>query len=217
MMALRPQSCGCDYAPLLKHNRHLRTSTPLAAHAKQARPQPTLQMALAAVPAARRMRDRARDALSDVIGGTSTPLRTLAVTALDRHYRVTAAADVDRVARTLFDALAQMNGRLLSARAWLRQGADEGFATTPYPRDGHTYIDLGYAIAGPLIRPTILIHEAFHDLSETHQDYGGNPARDQGAAYHRNDTQTQLVNAYAMSQFVLHIHLGQERILGDTE
>src|SRR5688572_23894542 len=134
MMALRPQSCGCDYAPLLKHNQHLRTSTPLAAHAKQARPQPTLQMALAAVPAARRMRDRARDALSDLIGGTSTPLRTLAVTALDRHYRVTAAADVDRVARTLFDALAQMNGRLLSARAWLRQGADEGFATTPYPR-----------------------------------------------------------------------------------
>jgi hypothetical protein len=66
-------------------------------------------------------------------------------------------------------------------------------------------------VAGRLLRPTILIHEAFHDLSDFNQDFGGNPAKDQAVKYHQNDTNTQLQNAYAMSQFVLHINEGQEK------
>lgn len=180
-------------------------------------PQSTLDMALAAVPAASAMRLAAREALDDVIAGAATPRRALGLAALDRHYKVTAGPDLDRVAREVRNNLAQVSSRLLSARAWLRQGTSGGFADTPTPRDGHTYINLDYGVAGTLLRPTILIHEAFHDIADTNQDFGGNPVVDQGARYHRNDTATQLQNAYAMSQFVLHIHVGQERFLGDTE
>ena len=180
-------------------------------------PQSTLDMALAAVPAASAMRLAAKEALDDVISGAATPRRTLGLAALDRHYKVSAAPDLDRVARAVRNSLAQVSSRLLSARAWLRQGTSGGFADTPTPRDGHTYINLDYGVAGTLLRPTILIHEAFHDIADTNQDFGGNPVVDQGARYHRNDTATQLQNAYAMSQFVLHIHVGRERFLGDTE
>lgn len=180
-------------------------------------PQSTLDMALAAVPAASAMRLAAREALDDVIAGAPTPRRTLGLAALDRHYKVSAAPDIDRVAREVRNNLAQVSSRLLSARAWLRQGTGGGFADTPTPRDGHTYINLDYGVAGTLLRPTILIHEAFHDIADRNQDFGGNPVVDQGARYHRNDTATQLQNAYAMSQFVLHIHVGRERFLGDTE
>ena len=180
-------------------------------------PQSTLDMALAAVPDANGMRLAARMALDDVIAGAATPRRTLGLAALERHYKVTAAADIDRVANAVRNSLAQVSSRLLSARAWLRQGTVGGFADTPTPRDGHTYINLDYGTAGTLLRPTILIHEAFHDIVDTNQDFGGNPASDGGVRYHRNDTATQLQNAYAMSQFVLHIHVGHERILGDTE
>lgn len=180
-------------------------------------PQSTLDMALAAVPAASGMRLAAKEALDDVISGAATPRRTLGIAALARHYKVTEGRDVDRVAREVRNNLAQVSSRLMSARAWLRQGTNRGFADTPTPRDGHTYINLDYGVAGQLLRPTILIHEAFHDLADRNQDFGGNPVVDQGARYHRNDTNTQLQNAYAMSQFVLHIHVGQERFLGDTE
>jgi hypothetical protein len=74
-----------------------------------------------------------------------------------------------------------------------------------------------YSVAGRLLRPTILIHEAFHDLDVFNQDFGGNPASDQAAKYHLNDTRTQLQNCYAMSQFVLHISEEQEKILRDTD
>jgi hypothetical protein len=68
-----------------------------------------------------------------------------------------------------------------------------------------------------LLRPTILIHEAFHDLNDFNQDFGGNPAEDKAVKYHLNDTRTQLSNAYAMSQFVLHISEEQEKILNNTD
>ena len=74
-----------------------------------------------------------------------------------------------------------------------------------------------YSTGGRLMRPTILIHEAFHDLGDFNQDFGGNPAKDKGVKYHRNDTNTQLQNAYAMSQFVVHINEEQEKILEDTD
>lgn len=183
--------------------------------------QTTLEMALAAVPAASGMRDRARGVLNAVIDGGSTTGaaadRTLGTAALTRHYKVTAAPDIDRVAREVRNNLAQVSSRLLSARAWLRQGRSGGFADTPTPRDGHTYINLDYGVAGRFLRPTILIHEAFHDIADRHQDFGGNPVVDRGARYHRNDTATQLMNAYAMSQFVLHLNVGQELFLGDTD
>ncbi|MCU0626485.1 MAG: hypothetical protein MUF21_08370 [Gemmatimonadaceae bacterium] len=210
---------GCNYGPSgrVQHRQAFLGMPPWPGPLPPSGVQTTLDMALAAVPAARAMRDRAKVGLDDVIGGSSTPLAEVTRSALSRHYKVSAAPEVDRVARELRNALAQISGRLLSARAWLRQGQGGGFAETPQPRDGHSYIMRDYATAGILMRPTILIHEAFHDLSDTHQDFGGNPANDRGARYHRNDTVTQLRNAYAMSQFVLHVHAGEERILGDSE
>lgn len=179
--------------------------------------QSTLALALAAVPAASGMRDRARAVLNAVIDGGAVADRTLGLAALTRHYKVTAAPDIDRVAREVRNNLAQVSSRLLSARAWLRQGTSPGFADTPTPRDGHTYINLDYGVSGRFLRPTILIHEAFHDIADRHQDFGGNPVNDRGARYHLNDTATQLVNAYAMSQFVLHLNIGQEIFLGDSD
>ncbi len=179
--------------------------------------QSTLDMALAAVPAALTMRNKAKQALDELISGSNTKLSALCLEALKRHYKVSAAGDVDRVAREVRNSLAQVVSRLLSARAWLRQGTGGGFAETPTPRDGHTYIMQDYSVTGRLLRPTILIHEAFHDLDDFNQDSGGNPAKDQAAKYHLNDTRTQLKNPYAMSQFVLHISEEQEKILGDTD
>lgn len=178
----------------------------------------TLALALAAVPAANGMRERARDVLNAVIDGSGSAAdRTLGLAALTRHYKVTAGPDIDRVARQVRNNLAQVASRLLSARAWLRQGTSGGFADTPTPRDGHTYINLDYGVAQRFLRPTILIHEAFHDIADVHQDFGGNPVNDRGARYHLNDTATQLVNAYAMSQFVLHLNIGQEIFLNDSD
>ena len=163
------------------------------------------------------MRNNAKQALDELIAGSNTKLSALCLEALKRHYKVSAAAEIDRVAREVRNSLAQVASRLLSARAWLRQGRGGGFAETPTPRDGHTYIMQDYAVTGRLLRPTILIHEAFHDLSDFNQDFGGNPAKDGGVKYHLNDTRTQLTNAYAMCQFVLHISEEQEKILADTD
>jgi hypothetical protein len=152
-------------------------------------------MAFAAVPAALAMRNKARQAVSAVIDGSSTPEAALGSEALARHYKVTARQDIVDVARQVRDSIAEIASRLLSARAWLREGSSpQGFAETPQPRDGHTYILPNYAVAGPLMRPTILVHEAFHDLDGFNQDSGRNPANDQGAAYHKNDTKTQFRN-----------------------
>jgi len=213
---------GCDYTPAGQRKRKqfffafassgpelLNVSTPAA--------RSTLDMALAEVPAALTMRNKAKQALDDLIGSSNTKLSALCLEALKRHYKVSAANDVDRVASEVRNSLAQVASRLLSARAWLRQGQGGGFAETPTPRDGHTYIMQGYSVAGRLLRPTILIHEAFHDLSDFNQDFGGNPAKDRGAMYHLNATDTQLKNAYATSQFVLHISEEQEKILGDLD
>lgn len=177
----------------------------------------TLALALAAVPAASGMRNRARDVLNAVIDGGAEADRRLGFAALTRHYKVTTPPDIDRVARQVRNHLAQVSSRLLSARAWLIQGTTGGFADTPMPRDGHTRINLDYGVAGRFLRPTILIHEAFHDIADVHQDFGGNPVVDRGARYHLNDTATQLQNAYAMSQFVLHLNIGQEIFLNDGD
>jgi hypothetical protein len=213
---------GCDYAPVgrPKRKQHffafaasglelVNAGTPAASS--------TLDMALAAVPAALAMRNKAMQALDELTKASKTKLSALCLEALKRHYKVSAAADVDRVAREVRISLAKVTSRLLSARAWLRQGQGGGFAETPQPRDGHTYIMQGYSVAGRLMRPTILIHEAFHDLDRFNEDQGGNPAKDGGVKYHLNDTTTQLKNAYAMSQFVLHISEEQEKILNDTD
>jgi hypothetical protein len=219
--AIRKRS-GCDYVPAGKPKRKqfffafalsgpalLNVNTPVA--------QSTLDMALAAVPAALTMRNKAKQALDELIAGSNTKPSALCLQALKRHYKVSASADVDRVARAVRNSLAQVAGRLLSAKAWLRQGQGGGFAETPTPRDGHTYILQGYSVTGRLLRPTILIHEAFHDLSDFNTDFGGNPVKDGAVKYHRNDTDTQLKNAYAMSQFVLHISVEQEKLLDDTD
>ncbi len=214
---------GCDYTPAqsrLRKRFFFAFATPVLAQqiaVPASAPRPTLAIALDNVPLAITMRNKAREALNDVISQSNTPARTLGLAALTRHYKVTAPADIDRVAHDVRNSLAGVVSRLLSARAWLRQGQANGFAETPTPRDGHSYIMLGYASAGPLLRPTILVHEAFHDLDEFNQDFGGNPSNDNGAAYHANSTDIQLKNAYAMSQFVLHIHLGREKILNDNE
>lgn len=226
--------CGCTYTPAdggARKDHFFAFAIPVAVPgdssggtAKQLTgggTQTTLEMALAAVPAASGMRDRARGVLNAVIDGGSTAGvaadRALGLAALARHYKVTAAPDIDRVAREVRNNLAQVSSRLLSARAWLRQGRSGGFADTPTPRDGHTYINLDYGVAGRFLRPTILIHEAFHDIADRNQDFGGNPVVDRGARYHMNDTATQLMNAYAMSQFVLHLTIGQELFLGDSD
>lgn len=212
---------GCDYTPARqfkrKQNFFALASGPGLLNVSTRVAQPTLDIALAVVPTALSMRNKAKQALDELISSSNTKLGVLCLEALKRHYRVSAQADVDRVARQVRNSLAEIAGRLLSARAWLRQGKGGGFAETPQPRDGHTYIMADYASAGRLLRPTILIHEAFHDLSGFNEDFGGNPARDQAAAYNKNDTDTQLKNAYAMSQFVLHISEEQEKILGDTD
>jgi hypothetical protein len=221
--ARRVQS-GCDYTPaktrLLRKRFFFAIATPASLQPvglATSGPRPTLDLALDNVPVATTMRNKAREALNDLISQSNTPARALGLAALVLHYKATAAAEIDRVAHEVRNGLAGVLSRLLSARAWLRQGQGSGFAETPTPRDGHSYIQQGYASAGPLMRPTILIHEAFHDLDGFNQDFGGNPARDNGAAYHTNSTDIQLKNAYAMSQFVLHINLGHEKFLNDNE
>ncbi len=214
--------CGCDYTPAgePKRKRHFFAFASSGAgllNVNAPAVQSTLDMALAAIPTALMMRNKAKQALDELISGSNTKLSALCLEALKRHYKVSRAEDVDRVARKVRNSLAEVVSRLLSARAWLRQGKGGGFAETPQPRDGHTYIMANYSVAGRLLRPTILIHEAFHDLSGFNEDFGGNPVVDQAAKYHQNDTRTQLINAYAMSQFVLHISEEQEKILGDTE
>lgn len=221
-MAQRPSilyRCGCHYVPVAARQRiqpaFLADLHPLA---PTAGPQSLLAKAFAAVPTAIEMRNKAKDALTALIDGSPAAAATLCTQALGTHYKVTAKQDVINTARAVRNSLAQIAGRLASARAWLREDSSrDGFADTPQPRDGHSYILRGYAQAGDLLRPVILIHEAFHDLDAFNDDFGGNPARDQGAAYHQNSTAIQLQNAYAMSQFVLHIWVGQERILNDNE
>ena len=217
-----PKLSGCDYLPAGQSKRKdlffaFASSGPALFNVSAPTMQSTLDMAFEAVPAAIAMRNKAKQALDELIKGSNTKLSALCLEAIKRHYKVSAAEDVDRVARAVRNSLAEIVSRLLSARAWLRQGQGQGFAETPTPRDGHTFIMLGYSVAGRLLRPTILIHEAFHDLSDFNQDFGGNPATDQAVKYHQNDTNTQLKNAYAMSQFVLHISEEKEKILNDTD
>jgi len=94
-----------------------------------------------------------------------TPPRYAAFPGSRPHQLSAIAQDIIETAKQLRDFLAQMVSRLLSARAWLREGSttDTGFAQTP-DRDGHTYILPGYASAGRLMSPLVLIHESFHDL-----------------------------------------------------
>ncbi len=217
-----PKVSGCDYLPVgsLKTDQAfftLASLTPASSSLGASAGQTTLDIALATVPVALVMRNKARQALNDLIAGSKTALAVLGSDAVKRHYKVSAASDVDRVARAVRESLAGVVGRLLSPRAWLRQGQGSGFAETPEPRDGHCYIMLDYSKAGRLMRPTILIHEAFHDLDSFNLDFGGNPAIDRAAKYHRNPTSIQLKNAYAMSQFVLHINQGKETILADGD
>lgn len=120
-----------------RHGRRRRTAKVLAGA-----PQSTLDMALAAVPderhAARgqdgaRRRDRRRRHAVRRWGRR-----------LELHYKVTAAADIDRVANAATAGV--VSSRLFLARAW-RMGTVGGFADTPTPRDGHTYINLDYGTA----------------------------------------------------------------------
>jgi hypothetical protein len=213
---------SCDYIPAGQPKRKpyccaFALSGPVLLSDSAPAAQSTLDMALNAVPAALIMRNKAKQALHELISGSNTNLSGLCSEALKRHYKVSNKAGIDQVAHALQDSLAQVASRLLSARAWLRQGAGTGFAMTPQPRDGHSYILQGYSVAGRLLRPTILIHEAFHDLDIFNEDFGRNPASDRAVKYHQNDTRTQLRNAYATSQFVLHISEGQETILEDTD
>jgi hypothetical protein len=215
---------GCDYGPQGVAGYHLMFLALVPANdfvsaATTSGSQGPLDAALAAVPAAMDMRNKARDALNAVINQFGSADAVLGTQALGVHYKVSARPEVIATAQKLRNDLAQIAGRLLSARAWLRAGGGSSsvFAETPQPRDGHTDILPNYLLAGPLMRPLVLIHEAFHDLDGFNQDIGGNPARDKGTKYHQNDTTMQLKNAYGMSQFVLHINVGQERFLADNE
>ncbi|MCY2978476.1 MAG: hypothetical protein NTU79_07405 [Planctomycetota bacterium] len=223
MLGRKPlrKCCGCDYRPAGAPSRkpffvsfalsgsQLNVGAPSATS--------TLAIALATVPDAMKMRNKAKLALDDLVSGSNTTMSALCLVALKRHYKVSAVPDIDQVAREVRNSLAAITGRLLSARAWLQQGSGPGFAETPQPRDGHTYIMLDYPRTQGLLPPTILVHEAFHDLDQFNEDFGGNPVNDGAAKYHQNDTRTQLNNAFAMSQFVLHISEGQEKLLRDTD
>ena len=160
---------------------------------------------------------RARADLPQGLDGSGSDAAALGSQALALHFKVTARNDVVDTAKKLEGFLQRISAVLLVPKTVFRSGVGGGFAETPTPRDGHVYIQSGYLKAGKLMRPLILVHEAFHNLDDFHQDFGGNPAIDKGVRYHKNDAGTQMHNAYALSQFVLHIHEKKERFLEDNE
>jgi len=181
--------------------------------------QPTpLELAIAALPDAFRLIQESRIALRAVINNDSSDAATLGSQALTLHFKVTSGKDVLDTAKKVNEFIVRCAGVLIQQKFVLKAGVGgNAFAETPTPRNGKIFILPGYALAGQLMRPLVLVHEAFHSLNDFHQDFGGNPAIDQGALYHRNDIGTQLKNAFAISQFVLHIHEKKERFLGDNE
>jgi hypothetical protein len=120
---------GCDYTPVgqPKRRQHFfafASSGPPLSNVSAPAAQSTLDMALAVIPTALTMRNKAKQALDELISASNSKLSALCLEALKRHYKVSAAADVDHVAREVRNSLAQVASSLLSARAWLRQGKE---------------------------------------------------------------------------------------------
>ncbi len=218
---------GCDYAPKfssgLQLNFAFSDSGPqrsqlvggIGAGIPQPPPTP-LDLAIREVPRAFGLANKTLKALNAVIDNDGSAEAQLGSQAIVRHYKVTTPSEIVSTAKKVKALLLGVTDVLIQQKLVFKDGLGSGFAETPHPRR-RIFILPGYVVAGKIMRPLVLIHECFHFTDEFHEDFGGNPARDQGARYHKNDTGTQLINAYAMSQFVLHINSNQERFLEDNE
>jgi len=217
---LRPATIACDYGPQrVGPSRPLFTLTsfhPAPAPPVQP-PSPIVYVEVAkntAPEAIDWIRATIR-ALDEVIArGATAPNNA----ALLLHFKCVQsdAADTARIVKASYEKMIDVlsQARTIFTAGIPGQGA---FAYNLTPRDGRIYILVEYLQLGKRGKPTILIHESFHFLDQFNQDFGGNPARDRGARYHKNDKAAQLRNAYAFSQFALHIHEGQETFNGDTD
>jgi peptidoglycan hydrolase-like protein with peptidoglycan-binding domain len=217
---------GCDYRPRSSPGGLLLSFSVLGPAAASGRSIGGLvdqlvdpfQLAQAAAPAAFVLSQDARRALNAVVRNDGSESAGLGSQALTRHFKVSDRKDFVDTAKKLEGFLQRISAVLLVPKTVFRSGVGGGaFAETPTPRNGKIFVLPPYVGAGKLMRSLVLVHEAFHNLDDFHQDFGGNPAIDRGTRYHKNDAGTQIHNAFAMSQFVLHIHGKRERFLEDNE
>jgi hypothetical protein len=182
-------------------------------------PSVELDKARSTAPEAIRWARAAIQELADVENKSGADLTgSLGFMALQTHYRCS-LAEAKSVAGQVKGFLNSIIGVLSRAQQVFVQGdPNQGaYAYNLTPRDGKIYIVPSFMMLGKLMRPTVLLHEGFHFLDMFNDDFGGNPAKDNGARYRKLDKTTQLKNAYALSQFSVHIHEKQERILLESD
>jgi hypothetical protein len=136
--------------------------------------------------------------------------------ALVTHYRST-ERDFVSTARQIKANLESIVKTLRLASAIFVPGipgdpdGENAYAYSRDPRDGKIYINPSYMKLAKFARGFALVHEAFHFLSSSNQDFCRNPDNDQGKSYRQIPKDLRLRGAYSLSQLVLHLHLGMEK------
>src|ERR1700683_184534 len=183
-------------------------------------PPPQLFAVLGSLRGARDLVQATLNVLESVVGGSMQPAADVALVtqALQTHYLCT-AAELAATARSVRDKLNAVMGVLKKGSGIFVPGVpgdpDGGsaYAYSRSVRDGKIYVNPEFMNLAKFGRTLVLVHEAFHFLSEDNQDMCRNPDNDAGKSYRLVTKNLRERNAYSLSQFVLHIHEKSEKTI----
>lgn len=169
---------------------------------------------------ARELAENTLKVLEAVAGGSMQPAdnATLAKQALKTHYLCTdteLVATARQVKANLEAIIKVLNGGGAVFVPGVPGDPDGGgaYAYSRSVRDGKIYVNPEFTRLAEFGRKLVLVHETFHSLDANNQDMCRNPDNDGGKAYRGVPKNLRTVNAYSLSQFVLHISQKAEKTL----
>jgi hypothetical protein len=185
-------------------------------------PPPThTPIAIQNAPAGIKLAQGALDALT-VILDPKFPSANLpanvAFQALQVHYRST-TADFAATGRQLILNLQAVIDVLKNAASIFTPGVpgdpdgDNSYAYSRNPRDGKIYVKPEFLKVAVSARGFVLLHEAFHALSERFVDIGKDPDDDGARNYRQIPKDLLPISAHSFSQCVLQIKLGARKTM----
>jgi hypothetical protein len=183
-------------------------------------PPPQLFAVLGSLRGARDLVQATLNTLESVAGGSMQPAADAALVtqALQTHYLCT-AAELAATARSVRDKLNAIMGVLKRGSGIFVPGVpgdpdgENAYAYSRSVRDGNIYVNPAFMNLASFSRTFVLVHEAFHFLSEANQDMCRNPDNDGGKGYRLVPKNLRERNAYSLSQFVLHVRLKAEKTI----